>query len=315
MKDITIIMPFLNEGNEPERTIESIYSTTTEEDKKRFEIIAIEDGSIQFLKSNIEKFPNVKILKNKTRIGVDGSRQLGMEQATTPYILVIDSHMRFKNDNWLEKAIDCASREPKTLWCTTCLCLGYGNMEISRSVDKYYGASILLLNNEIIDGRPATEILEPKWINKQTDGEYEIPCILGANYIFNKEWFNYIHGLKGLQMWGTSEPFLSLKSWMAGGNCKITTNIEIGHKFRKTAPYSTTIWNMIYNKLFLCKTIIPEYMSNKLIDLFPKGSNLEKAIQEIENQKEFIEIEKRYYSEILKIPIEEFCNRFNILMP
>jgi hypothetical protein len=188
-------------------------------------------------------------------------------------------------------------------------------MDINRSFDKYYGASILFANSEKMEDRPATEILEPKWINKQADGEYEIPSILGANYIFNREWYNYIHGLSGLQMWGTSEPFLSLKSWMAGGKCKITTDIEIGHKFRKNAPYSTNIWNMIYNKIFLCKTILPEQMSNKLIDLFPKDCNLEKAMKEIEHQKHFIDSERQYYSDILKVPIDEFCNMFNIEKP
>lgn len=318
MKDLTVIMPFLNEGKEPEKTIESIYSTAS---KKRVDIIAIDDnsnsipGAGEITQMEIAlKYPEVKYIRNTVRVGVDRNRQMGVELAKTPYALIIDAHMRFPK-GWLEKILDCVSREPETLWCTTCLALGYGNMDIERARDKYYGATLLLIDNDSVPDHPAREILEPKWIPKKNESEYEIPCVLGANYAFGINSFNYVHGLTGLKMWGTSEPFLSLKYWLSGKKCKITTDIEIGHKFRDTAPYATNIWSLIYNKIYLCKTLLPEEMGNDLISKFVKDSNFKNAMGHINLDKDRIELEKQYFKSIFSLSIEDFCNKFDINLP
>jgi glycosyltransferase involved in cell wall biosynthesis len=315
MKELTIIMPFLNESNEPLKTIETIYSTIPSRYLSKIDIVAIEDASIPFFKTNLSSFPSVISIKNKHRLGVDGCRQLGVNMSKTDNIMIIDGHMRFKNDNWFEKILDYLKREPETLWCTTCLVLGYGNMDIYRATDKYYGASIIFENGESKTERPSSEILEPKWIEKKEGVDYDIPVILGANYFFTKKWFNYIGGLNGLKMWGTSESFLSLKSWMAGGKCKIATDIEIGHKFRDSAPYSTNIWCIIYNKIYLCKTILPLDLSDKLLQKLNNDGNFVKAMREIEKNKEAIGQDKIYYDNVLTNSIDDFCKRFNIVLP
>lgn len=310
MKEITIIMPFLNEENEPDNTVESIYSTAN---PKNFDIIAINDGSDQNYDYFQNKFKEITYIQNKGRIGVDACRQMGVDLAKTPYIFIIDAHMRFPN-GWMDNILQFAYKEPKTFWCTTSLALGYGNMDLGKARDRYYGASLLFVNKNT--NKPAREILEPKWTSKKSnDPAYEIPCILGANYAFSKQWFDYLHGLKGLRMWGTSEPFLSLKSWMAGGKCKLITGVEIGHKFRDSAPYSTGVWNMIYNKLYLCKTILPKDVASRLIGYFNNDTNFSRAMREIKSQNICIENEKKYYDGIFNVKLEDFCKKFDIAVP
>jgi len=310
MKKLTIIMPFLNEGDEPRATIESIYDTAPSE---LFKVIAIDDGSTQ--PPNLNGFEDVRFIRNKVRMGVDGCRQMGAEMADTPYIFIIDAHMRFKNDKWMEKMIDCLEREPETAWCTTCLGLGYGSMDMNNHKGKYKAANMLLIDKNANPNRPSREVLEPKWSNNNQDGEYEVPCILGANYGFSKQWFTHIRGLQGLQMWGTSEPFLSMKTWMAGGKCKITTDVEIGHKFRSNAPYATGIKYLVYNKIFLCKTILPEDVGDKLIDCLPKDVNFNNAMKSIEQNRDIIEENRRYYQGIFKSSIYDYCEKFKIGLP
>lgn len=312
-KSLSIIIPHLND-EDLVATIKSIYETIDIDD---FEIITIDDFSEKkYDFSELSNFKNIISIRNPNRYGVDGCRQLGVELAKKDNILLLDAHMRFKKDNWASKMINCLNREPETIWCTTCLVLGYGNMDINKAVDKYYGATILLVDKNSPLDRPCREVMEPKWApRKDNKLEYEIPCVLGANYFFKRDWFNYLHGLKGLMMWGTSEPFLSLKSWLAGGRCKITTEIEIGHKFRKYAPYSTVIWFLVYNKIYLCKTILPEDMSNKLIKELKNDRNLNKAMNEINNIKDVIDNEKKYYDGIFKTNIEKVCEKFSIILP
>ena len=300
-------MPYLNEGDEPRKTIESIYDTAPSD---LFKIIAIDDGSTEF--HSLDGFEEVKSIRNDKRMGVDGCRQLGADMVDTPYLFIIDAHMRFNKDQWLERIIDCIEREPTTVWCTTCVGLGYGTMDMSQHKGKYYAADMLFIDKNARADRPAREVMEPKWSPKKGDGEYEVPCILGANYGFSKKWFDYIRGLKGLQMWGTSEPFLSIKTWMAGGKCKIATDIEIGHKFRSNAPYATGISYLVYNKIFLCKTILPYDLGEKLINCLPKDINFNNAMKKIDEDKDIIEENKKYYESIFKVSIYDYCQKFNI---
>jgi glycosyltransferase involved in cell wall biosynthesis len=302
MKDITIIMPFLNEELEPQRTIDSIYETAH---PKRFQIIAIDDCSKN--PPEIRERREITYIKNNKRIGVDACRQMGADLAKTSCLFIMDAHMRFTR-GWLSCIINDIYSEPNTLWCTTCMGLGYGNMDINRSRDYYRGADIVLHNKE-------NEILEPKWRNIHGNGSYEIPCVLGANYGVSAQWFKHIHGLQGLQMWGGSEMFMSLKTWMAGGTCKINTDIKIGHKFRDTAPYSTNIWNMIYNKIFMCKTILSEDIGEYLIRQIPRNVNYRRAEKEIQKRIEYISQEREYYQGIFNRNLKSICDKWLINMP
>lgn len=303
MKDITIIMPFLNEDDEPRQTIESIYQTTN---RNRFDLIVIDDCSDK--PSDLRNRKDIRFIRNEKRIGVDACRQLGADLAETPNLFIIDAHMRFSR-GWRPRVVDKINNNPNTLWCTTCMGLGYGNMDLSKSKDAYKGADFVMVDEKGID------ILEPKWRSLVEDGDYDIPCVLGANYGVSKEWFDKIHGLKGLKMWGGSEFFMSLKTWMAGGSCKIMTDIKIGHKFRNRAPYTTNIWALTYNKLFMCKTILPEKLGDKLIDYIPNNVNKKRAIKEIKKDHKFIKSERRYYQGLFKRDIKSVCDQWGVAIP
>jgi len=299
MEKLSIIMPFLNELDELQNTIDSIYETTN---PSKFEIIVIDDCSDK--KSEIKERKEIRIIRNKTRIGVDACRQLGSELATYDNLCFFDAHMRFPL-GWSSRMLENIQSEPETLWCTMCMGLGYGNMDLNKSRDRYRAADIVLLN-------ASREVLEPKWRSVKNEGKYEVPCVLGANYGVNKKWFEHIHGLKGLQMWGCSEMFMSLKTWFAGGTCKIDTDIKIGHKFRDNAPYSTNVWNLIYNKIYMIKTILPEDLGNYLIESMPQTSSYKRAIKEIQDNLDIIESERNYYSSIFTKDIFDVGEKWDV---
>ena len=309
MKPMTIVIPFLNEGEEPRRTIESIFDTT---DSSLFKIIAVDDCSDE--PCDLTGFNDLRYVRNRSRIGSGASKHRGGMLTDTPYIFIIDAHMRFKNDNWLIKILECLEKNKNTIYCTTCLGLDEKNMDVYKAKGKYCGANLLMYGNQA-PGRPAREVLEPKWASAQGSIEYEIPCILGANYGFTKSWFNKIQGIKGLKMWGSEEPFWSLKTWLAGGDCRIRTDIEIGHKFRTNAPYATHVYYLIYNKIYIFKTIFPEYLAEKLIDQMPRGQSYDLALNLIKKNSDEIEKDRRYYKSIFTRTIEEYCERFNVALP
>lgn len=307
MKKLSVIMPFLNESKEPYETVKSMCETA---DPNRFEIIAIDDFSDNTI--DLSDFKNVNLIRNDKRIGVDECRHKGVKLASNNYILIIDAHMRFKKDNWLNKMIDCIDREPSSFWCCVCGGLGYGNLDMNRSMGKYYGANMLFFDPNADPKRPSRECLEPKWAFPKDEDEYKIQCVLGANYFFRKEQFLHIRGLSGLKSWGSSEVFLSLKNYLAGADCRITKNIEIGHVFRDNAPYTTFISDLYYNKIYISKLLFPEGFADRVIECLPNNVNCKKALdQVIANEKEIAD-EKAYYDGIFTKNIYDYCDEFSI---
>jgi hypothetical protein len=80
---------------------------------------------------------------------------------------------------------------------------------------------------------------------------FEIPCILGANYLCSKRWWDYLGGYNGLMLYGREETFISKKSWMAGGKVKCIPSILTGHKTRKgnRQPYLCCAYEVIHNEM------------------------------------------------------------------
>ncbi|HEX2093530.1 MAG TPA: glycosyltransferase [Longimicrobiaceae bacterium] len=305
-------MPFLNEGGEPRKTVESIHRTC---DPGQIDIIAVDDASEGEL-DTLADFANVTYVRNRDRIGSAGSKHLGAALANTPFVLIIDAHMRFRHDRWCRRIVKALEREPSTAFCTVCLGLSASNMNPLLPRGRYYGADLVLASEQTADpGRPASEILEPKWARRQRGRCYDVPCILGANYAFSKQWFMSIRGLEGLRGWGTEEPFLSLKTWLAGGRCRILTDVQIGHMFRDHAPYRTPVAHLVYNKIFLCRTILPPDLAESLVRLLPRGAAFEEAMRMIEADHDTIDEARGYYRTIFSHSIHDFCRRFGVGLP
>lgn len=311
MKRITIVMPFLNEGTEPGNTIRSILDTTR---PGEVEIIAIDDCS-QHLQSDLSMFPDVRVIRNAYRIGSGACKHMGASMASTPNLLIIDAHMRFRNDNWVDQLIDALDREPQTIFCTTCVQLKPENMKLEEATTKYYGANLVLINTDNPDSTIAGQILEPKWAQMQSPEEYEIPCVLGANYAMKTDWFLRIRGMEGLQQWGGEEAFMSLKSWRAGGACKVLRTVEIGHMFRSHAPYETPIYHMYYNKLLICALIFPQHITDQLLSHLPNSFERQLAEQQLQAEGHRIAEMRSYYERIFSRSMEEVFVRLSIDLP
>lgn len=87
----------------------------------------------------------------------------------------------------------------------------------------------------------------------------DIPCIMGASYASNKEYWNRIHGLNGLRSYGCDEQLISMKTILEGGSCKIIKNIVFGHIFRilKEVPYKIDSVDYIFNQLYIIELFYP----------------------------------------------------------
>lgn len=309
MKRITIIIPFLNEGDELNNTVNSIYETANPDD---FEIILIDDVSFDNIDFNrFDKYKEVTYVRNEIRIGVDGCRDIGINMTKTPYVLIIDAHMRFTNDDWLNKIVSELEKDPKLLLCTKSGILNEDNPNEWMDKDGYNNCGVKIypffIPKDNIDERC---IFEPRWMKIQNDKGYlyEVPCIMGANYASSVEWLKYIKGFKGLIQWGGSEQFISLKTWLAGGSVKVLTTVIIGHLYKVKLKQKFSVTNIftLYNSLLIAYVLFDDKITFAFLDFCLKDSRYKNSIKLLNENILELDKDRKYYKSI-------FINDINFL--
>ena len=111
--DLTIIIPFLNEGEEVALTVESIRKTAG----NKVDILLINDASQDgFDYRSVAKNYGTAYLQNETRKGVAASRDLGVEAINTEYFLLLDGHMRFFSDDWHIRIVEAFKQDARSLY-------------------------------------------------------------------------------------------------------------------------------------------------------------------------------------------------------
>jgi hypothetical protein len=228
---------------------------------------------------------------------------------------------RYIANSWASKLVKEINDHPESLICTACVGM---NQEKPENLDfekrrlrlRCYGATILMFHDK--KSNPRKEelfrgIIEARWypLNKQSQDKcYELPCILGACYGVKKSWYQYIDGFWGHRQWGSLEPYLSLKSWLFGGNCLVAPHIETAHIFKKEGGHGITQQNLIYNKIMIAMLLLDD--SQRYIDFLGDNSILRKAKQMIEGNKLAILAKREEYKSKIVLDIKNFAKRFNI---
>ncbi len=298
-KQLTIIIPFLNEGEEVRNTIKSIREHSNMDE---VDILLINDASNdKFDYEAIAKEFNVEYHTNPIRLGVAASRDLGVELCKTKYFLFLDAHMRFYNNKWVDRIISELDIHPKNIIC--CQTIGLFIVDNELIVNKKrpisYGACI-----DFYDGE---RFFEHHWLfeeNKDTShlNTISVPCIMGGAYACSKEYWMYLKGLSGLMFYGNDEAYISIKAWLEGGTCKLLKDIGVGHIYRDSPPYMIANAPRLYNRLLLAELLLPYPDKSRVF------SDTKKIYKNIYNPAMYIlyknrsEIHdlKKYYTKILK---------------
>lgn len=303
-EELSIIMPVLNDENEANETVKSIRATSP----THIEIIAVDDGSEKPLAITD---PTVKVIRNQNRIGAGAARHLGATQAKFKHLLFIDSHMRF-TPGWFENAMQRVVPNPKTLWCAACLGLDATNMDVNKPAGVYTGAKLVLLE---FDQYNKANVFDAQWQPEQPGDDYEIGSVMGACYFVHKDWFFHIGGLESNRMYGSEEPAISVKTWLAGGEVRLMKSVRVGHKFRDHSPYSTLTADIIYNRLRPMKTMFPDNVFQFLTSKMPKDVDHQLAFKRLADESESVETERALYQQIFVHDLDWLCQKFSLPQP
>ena len=253
---LTIIIPFLNEGKEIANTLSSIQDTATGMPA----ILLINDASTDgYNYRTVAEQYNCDYIQHEERLGVAESRNEGVRTCNTPYFLLLDGHMRFYEKGWDEKLLALLQENPRTILCgQTKKLLRNENGEIVEGEHKTcYGAYIDM--SEVRIFKAAWNYTDPTPYTPLS----EIPCILGAAYACSKEYWLYLRGLEGLRYYGLDEELLSLKVWCEGGRCLLVKDWIVGHIYRSEFPYEVPSKEIVYNRMLVIELFLPYELKRK----------------------------------------------------
>ncbi|OJU54618.1 MAG: hypothetical protein BGN96_16595 [Bacteroidales bacterium 45-6] len=295
MKELTVIIAFLNEGSEVYKTVKSLKENSDSE----FEIILINDCSTDgFDYKQVATEFDTHYIEHDKRRGVAFSRDEGVNLCETKYFLLLDAHMRVYQRNWVELFLKELKKNPKSLLCASTIALDSRENIIEGYDSKVgFGATFRFSDFGV------------EWISninlcvKKSANIADIPCVLGASYACSKEYWRFLLGLNGLRYYGCDEQYLSAKVWLAGGQCKVVKNISFGHIFREAEnlPYEGKGKEFVFNQLFITELFYNYYEKWKLLEDLRKKYGVD-FINEVlsmlaSSKKEIIEM-KEYYKSI-----------------
>lgn len=308
---LSIIIPYHNEGKA--FILETISQIRNTIDFPDYEIIVVDDFSDDPLSLN-----GVTVIRHNTNKGVGAAFDTGVAQAASDNLMLMGSDIRFIKNSWSTMLVNEIEEHPKSFTCTSCVALKAGEMDIEKrkNVNTRTGATIIIYHDRFSNPKKLDtfrSIIEAKWLsllNSRDVESFEIPCILGAAYGVKKSWYQYCDGFALHRKWGTLEPYISLKSWLFGGSCRVAPRIEIGHIFKTAGTHGTTQDVMIYNKLMVARVLF--YNHDLLVKFLGSNPIVERG-REMYNQNLPAILKKaEEYKSKMVMNTAQFATRFEI---
>lgn len=312
-KTLTAIITFKNEGDEIEKTVKSIRSTT-----KNVEIILVDDASEDnYDYKRVAEEYRCTLIRNKQGVGVAGSRNLGVNACKTNYFVLLDGHMRFYDKDWDRRLVRVLQENPDSIVTSNTVVMTrrqdgtIENEDGSTGRDKF-GTFAAVINPD----EPCFE-LTAKWTSK-TYGEgpvVECSAVMGAVYASSKSWWNYILGLNGLIQYGNDEALMSIKTWLLGGKCLLMKNWGVGHLYRENKPYLDIAGMSQYNKLFLVELFIDDIRKKeKIYDEYKKTTDpgiFTSVINKLADNYPQIRQQREYINSHKVMSLQQFLSSVN----
>ena len=283
---LSVVIAFRQEGDEIARTVESIQKTTP---NGKVDVILVDDNSEDdYDYGKVADSLGCRYIKLYKTLGPSGARGVGVRAAETENVVIMDGHMRFYDDRWNERVCRHLKDNQNAI-----LCSGTTSVKDGLEDDKKndFGAYILF------EGTPGEEYY-PKWspendyIDQDNKELSRVPCVLGAFYAFTKNHWNKIGGLEGLSGYGFDEPYMSLKSWLFGGECLVMKDFYVGHLYREKSTAGSSSVDFYANQIFMVNTFTEDA---------DKRANALKNIREIAGVDMYLRARDRYNKRHTKV--------------
>jgi GT2 family glycosyltransferase len=236
---VSLAIATLNEGEQLRATIQCVLAAETVPD----EIVVYDDAGV--VPANIRGMDRrVTLIRGMSRIGSGPAKHRAVEECSGSLVIVMDGHCRPAND-WLGPIIDEHRRHPWAVMCT--VCVGIESASFRAGAFRGMGGKLEL---------GSAGFWEVKW-NEPRPGvhSYAVPSVVGGCYAMPRRVLDRIGGYApGYFGYGVEEEYLSLRTWLTGGECRIVPRSVVGHFFnrplnRKTiGPETGGVWEQQFNR-------------------------------------------------------------------
>ena len=306
---LTVIIPVLNDGQALYDTVKNLRETSEID----FDVMIINDGSTDgFDYKRVAREFRAQYIEHEERKGPAISRDEGVELCSTEYFITIDSHMKVYQRDWASLILKELVNDRRAIF--SCATMGMDkNRELYPDTGTGYGA-YLNLETDV-----PTDTFDIHWVNMNFQPDETVvdaPCILGASYACNRNYWKQLRGLEGLVLYGYEEQLISPKAWMEGGRCRIIKNVTFAHYLnRRFQPYKTRHIEMLYDKLYVAKLLFQDVLDFPILLEAAKmelGETWSKTITNMLDQsKESIIDQQKYYKATFNGNIHAFLNENN----
>ena len=307
-KNLSVIIPFLNEGENVIKTVENIQLTT----EGALNIILINDGSSDGFdyKERLKPFDNGRIsyYVSEERTGVADCRNAGVELCETPYFLFLDAHMAFLNNNWATDLIKELQARPDDLLSLQTLGLG-ADFRMIHLKSKTSGCTWRSFNK-----KDNWDIFSCKWdAPKELNDINEVDAVMGAAYAASTESWKKLHGLQGLIKYGEDEQFMSLKYKCSGHKVYTINYIQVGHIYRAAQPYAFSTFDRTYNQIIIIMTLFEGEQEKELLKHCKRlNEHFDACLDAID--KDWVKQEKEYLKTVFSPDYQKELTRvYNII--
>lgn len=206
------------------------------------------DATLESARKSIGKKATIYAVEDKNCEGPGRTRHRGIMQGKEDIIIIIDAHMRFKDD---ALKVMAKHAEKHGLCCA----ITHHNETCKfNNGGLYHGARMVF---KVKEGQ-SYGCLVGKWADAKKAGE--VTCVMGGAYAFTREWYMRVgQPLEMLEGWGGDEEALSVASWMSG-QMPHCVNAHIAHRYRPRPPWVVSEEekrNARYSRLAVIHAVVP----------------------------------------------------------
>ena len=278
---VSVIIPCRNDQKWLNLTLASLFEGQNPDD---LDVIVVDDCSNPAVV--VTEYP-VRVLRNNLHKGVGYSFDRGVFVAKSDTIVLMGSDVLVERRSWLTACINTAKQYPNAICCAISAHLSPEMLDTRKATKFTYGADLRFFMEWYDAPTSAVELTDQyhlDFLRAASINEFSahvVPCLIGAFYITTKSWYNHIGGwdtdpsvkLSGHQQWGALEPWISIKTWLAGGEIRVVpiSTGHIYHRYLKTADVlgsrgfrADYQW---YNKLYIVETMFSDYEHKTFKDL------------------------------------------------
>jgi glycosyltransferase involved in cell wall biosynthesis len=259
-KDISVVIPTLNEGRSAEGMVYNISETIGLDN---YEIIIVNSGGTDLLE--IARLPRVSVY-DVPREGAPQARNLGASKTSSDFLVFADSHLEFRK-GWGLKILDRLKENKMSIITPTITVIGDDNSRASgfrwKNID-----------------------MEMEWLPDLKSEIHEVPFACGCCMAIGKKMFNEIDKFdSGIRFWGLEDSEICIRSWLFGYTVLCDPSIRVGHKFRNSFPYEVKWTDINYNKIwFSFSHFSSKRLAKHLKTMSREGDCAETLLMVLENK-------------------------------